>query len=1333
MKGTNFTDRFKRGISVNALFALLFILPLLTLTTNLSAQCTVSVNAETNISIEGYDLGCVANVTYEMVGTFGSTPGCGSLYRINLRKTMTSPILETVDNGTLVVDGNSISDLSYSYIGQSFIIELVDITTNNMAWGIVKFEDKLPPVITCGADTIPCYVDVTWANINPDDCSGPVTPHIVNLVTEEIPCGETNYLRRILRTYYATDAAGNSSDVCTDTLVLERPNLDSINFPLNVELYCDENYAKDANGNPHVSVTGVPTIGNDEYVLYPNNLMNACGMFTDYADQVIDLGCMKKIMRTWTVNEWYCGDDEVATYVQMIVILDDEAPVLTVPANVTISTNSSTCLANYTVPAASATDNCQTNFQWTVTYPGGFKNTNGGFNIQLPVGEHTITYTVSDGCVNNATGSYTVTVVDDQAPHAICVEYTVATIPNGSEFVRVFPESFDNGSWDNCGPVTFKVARMVADCNGDLDPQTDRQDYVDFYCCDITGQYVVVILYVYDASGNESQCMVNIKIQDKTPPIINCPPSVRVACGTEYDIDDLGATFGYVVTDADERRTGTYTDLNGNTVTGYIDGLAVDNCGVTIQESVTTTFNNCGSGTIRRTFTVTDPSGNARSCTQTIEIYKTPLNLHINDFIAPLDLMIVDGTCNVTDLDPDDLDDIYRPRFKNDPVSECFILAYSYKDELYTQVSDACFKIIRYWTIIDWCYAEVYGIDAALETGVRFTQIIKVKNTVAPEFAPIADMTICSNDETCDTEYVTVSNTATDDCTADNLLRYNYRVDYNYAVNGVPTWDRTGTGNNASGVYPLGTHRVCFYATDLCGNVAESCVIVTVNNCKKPTPVAHMLVTEIMPSTGTIGLPAWYFNAGSFSACGGPLKYSYSSDVNDTFHVFTCDDIGNNPPASIEFWVTDQWGNQDYVVVTVIVQDNNNVCDDTNTLLVGGNIFTENNLGIPKVKVTAGNSMNTSTSNEGAFRFSSMVPGQTYVVKPSSERDPMNGVETGDIIKIQNHILGKKSLDGPYKLVAADVNMDKNVTIADIVAMRRLILGKSEQFPSGLSWRFVDKAYQFPASNPLQANFPEEIAIVFNGSVNNADFFGVKLGDVNDNVTLNLNDNPIEVRNNNTLVFAANDELLTAGVPTQVTFTAENFASIEGFQMAVKSAPGVAITDITSDEMNVSSENYNFVSEDVTRISWNTESQSPAFGTVTFTIVTNRNMNVSEAISVASNDLKAAAYDNRDNEYNVEFGFNNSASVQNVIVHQNRPNPFTDETYIAVELPEELDVTVKVYDMTGKVIKKISGVYSQGYNEILINAAEIETSGVFYYEVSTKLGAETKKMIRLKN
>lgn len=1331
MKKTKFTARFRSERFFNPLMGILLFCSLFFYQERLNAQCSPQCEPS-NISL---DADCIARVNFAMVVNPLSLAGCGPVFTLNLRATMNGPVLETVNNGTLVVDGMSIGGQPYLYKGKTMVLEYVSVSTGNSCWNWHTFEDKLPPVIDCGATTIiPCYSDVNFANINVDDCSTPVQSHIISMITQNLNCDgdPLGIIRRVIRTYYATDAAGNVSDTCTDTVLVQRPVLDSVTCPDNDSLRCDANYAKDAFGNPDPSVTGVPTIGLGHHPLFPNTLLGACNLYTSYKDEITDFGCSIRIKRTWTITEGCCNDNHERQCVQIICLYDDVPPVLEVPDNFTVSTGAYACTANVTIPAATATDNCKTQLNWVVTYPGGYKNQNGGFNVTLPIGTHNITYTVNDGCVQNTVGTMQITVVDNVAPNAVCIENTVASIPNGAQYVRVYASSFDNGSWDNCSDITLKVARMNPDCNGDLDPQITERDYIDFYCCDVSPtNSITVRLFVYDAAGNKSECMVQIKIQDKTMPILVIPPDMWVPCEFNYNPDDLGSTFGYVLTDGSPRREDDIrTGLSGPIVHTYLDGYATDNCGVDLDEDVSEDFDDCGAGTINRTFTATDPFGNTVVKKQTIHFYKTPLNLSSSLFIAPRDTMIVNGTCTVDGLQPDDLAAEYSPRFTLSPVTTCFNLAYNYRDEVYYGADDACFKIIRYWTIMDWCYASVYGLDAALATAVHFTQMIKVKNEVAPTFDPLADITAISEDSDCFNEFVQVSNIAHDDCTPDNQLTYKYKIDLNYSVSGPATWDYTGSGNAIARNFPIGVHRICFYATDHCGNVGESCIILTVINRKKPTPVAHMLVTEIMPTAGTITLPAWYFDAGSWANCGGPVWFSFSSNVNDTLHTFTCDDIGNNPPASIQFWVTDQYGNQDYVTVQVIIQDNNGVCDD-NLTFVAGNILTENSQGIPKVDVEGPS--NTSTSNQGTFRFSSITLGQTYTITPKSERDPLNGVETGDIIKIQNHILNKKALDGPYKLIAADVNQDNKITVNDIVVMRKLILGKIDQFPSGQSWRFIDKKFQFAdQTNPFKAAFPEHISVTPNGTVNNVDFYGVKLGDVNNNVTLNFGDQSVETRNNETVTFSAQEQNLTAGVPSEVTFKASDFAKVGGFQFALAAANGVKVINATSNDMTFNEDNFNVMSDQTTRISWNTENASVTEGSVTLTIVTDRDMKLSEAISLSSTDLTAAAYDQTGAEMNVALKFTGT-NADAVTVFQNRPNPFSDETRIGITLPENMDVTLKVYDLSGRTIYQTTKEFAKGSNEILINSDMINASGVLFYEVSTKFGTEMKKMIRLKN
>ena len=80
---------------------------------------------------------------------------------------------------------------------------------------------------------------------------------------------------------------------------------------------------------------------------------------------------------------------------------------------------------------------------------------------------------------------------------------------------------------------------------------------------------------------------------------------------------------------------------------------------------------------------------------------------------------------------------------------------------------------------------------------------------------------------------------------------------------------------------------------------------------------------------------------------------------------------------------------------------------------------------------------------------------------------------------------------------------------------------------------------------------------------------------------------------------------------------------------------------------------------------------------------------------------------------------------------QNKPNPFTDKTSITFSLPENGHAILKVFDLTGKTIKVVSGDYAKGENTIEFIKSELGTSGVLMYQIESGTFTETKKMIIL--
>ena len=83
-------------------------------------------------------------------------------------------------------------------------------------------------------------------------------------------------------------------------------------------------------------------------------------------------------------------------------------------------------------------------------------------------------------------------------------------------------------------------------------------------------------------------------------------------------------------------------------------------------------------------------------------------------------------------------------------------------------------------------------------------------------------------------------------------------------------------------------------------------------------------------------------------------------------------------------------------------------------------------------------------------------------------------------------------------------------------------------------------------------------------------------------------------------------------------------------------------------------------------------------------------------------------------------------------LYQNYPNPFNPSTKIDFELPKSGNVSVKVYDASGREVESIfSGQLQAGKYSAIYNAKGI-ASGVYYYVLRAGDFYAVKKMVVLK-
>ncbi len=148
------------------------------------------------------------------------------------------------------------------------------------------------------------------------------------------------------------------------------------------------------------------------------------------------------------------------------------------------------------------------------------------------------------------------------------------------------------------------------------------------------------------------------------------------------------------------------------------------------------------------------------------------------------------------------------------------------------------------------------------------------------------------------------------------------------------------------------------------------------------------------------------------------------------------------------------------------------------------------------------------TNNAGQYRIESINQGTTVSIRPNVETSTntlTNGVSAVDVVIITRHILDLAPFTNSYTLLAADVNNDAAISSVDIVQMIRAIVGLGTDFNNNTTWRFIDANQQISDGQMLVSPIEEIPVTISNADINGINFIGIKVGDVNDDASLDLN------------------------------------------------------------------------------------------------------------------------------------------------------------------------------------------------------------------------------------
>ncbi len=601
------------------------------------------------------------------------------------------------------------------------------------------------------------------------------------------PVGTTSVL------WIVTDIHGNTSTCSMSVSVLDiQPP--SISCPANISVNTSLVQCNALVYVPAPIFTdncGIATITNSF-----NSSANASGTYPFGTTTVI-----------WTVTDVHSN---TATCSMTVTVIDNQAPSLTCPANISINASAGSCNAIVNVPPPVFSDNCG-----IASVTNSFNNTSNASGT-YPVGTTSITWTVSDIHGKSASCSMTVIVIDNQSPSITCPSNILQNSAPGLCQANVsvpLPVATDN-----CG-----LTSVLNSFNGSANA---------------SGNYPVGVTTVLwtatDVHGNTSTCAVTVTVVDNQAPTVVCPSTLYLytsqgLCtaslaylGTPIVNDNCG--IASVVNNAPElftlgttHVTWTVTDVHGNSASCIQDIVVADNqapsitcpapivvnaglgscaatnvnLGIPIKNdncSGSTLSNNAPStylvGTTNVIWTVTASNGQTATCNQLVTVVD---NQPPNIICPPNKILYLQaGQCSATNVNLGTANS----------SDNCGIA---------TVTNNAPGNFPIGITTVTWTVTDVNGKSASC------SQIITVLDNIPPTIACPPTVTANTNVGSCIATGINLgSPTATDNC-------------------GTPVLT-----NNAPVSYPVGNTTVTWIATDGSGNTATCTQLITISDHSTP-------------------------------------------------------------------------------------------------------------------------------------------------------------------------------------------------------------------------------------------------------------------------------------------------------------------------------------------------------------------------------------------------------------------------------------------------------------------------------------------------------------------
>ena len=381
--------------------------------------------------------------------------------------------------------------------------------------------------------------------------------------------------------------------------------------------------------------------------------------------------------------------------------------------------------------------------------------------------------------------------------------------------------------------------------------------------------------------------------------------------------------------------------------------------------------------------------------------------------------------------------------------------------------------------------------------------------------------------------------------------------------------------------------------------------------------------------------------------------------------------------------------------------------------------------------------------------YSLTVPGGSNVtVSPSKNINYANNITTFDAYMAHLYSVGLTPPSPltpltPLQIVAADASSDNVVTAYDAYLIHQLAAGFPVTLPK--SWRFMPEAQALALpSDPFTLGFDESITYL-NVSANQPlqDFIGVKVGDVVGCDADPANFGPGSVSDgSDVLKFRLEDQAVTTGEEFTLSFRAQDFKGMVTCQYTLDFNPAVLqlLEAVPGELTNLTAGSFNDLKTDQGKLAFSWYNLSPVEmedGTVVFTLkfkALDNAASLAGLLSVSGDFIQVEALREDGVNMDIDLVFEGLTTTGETLhggfsLYQNTPNPFSHKTVIGFTLPEHAKATLSILDPSGRVLKVVTGEYSAGYHQVMIDRKDLPVKGVLFYRLETPDHNAVKKMI----